>query len=92
MVKRSTKKKLCNYQLTNKSLHEWYTDVFEKFGWMMLAKSKGDQIISYNHTINKLIHQIECKINAVSDSDIKDDLAIMRDNCQWILSQTLCKN
>jgi len=76
---------------TMKGLHHWYTEMFEKLGWMVLAKSKGmtDKIQTYLHSIDRLHIAIEQKAKKIHDIDHKNDLHIMlenvrilRDHCQ----------
>ena len=61
-------------------LQQWYVSMFEKLGWMVLAKSKGhmnDKIISYKLSLNRLEEKIICKINTTFDADKQTDLKLM---------------
>lgn len=78
----------CSYQVMKHSLYEWYHNMFEHLGWMILAKSKGDmeeKVIAYKHSLKKLKQQIECKINVLHDIDKKNDLHIMLDNVEVLI-------
>ena len=46
-------------------LHEWYTAMFEKLGWMILAKHKkyNDKISAYKNSIKHLKAELEQKID-----------------------------
>ena len=61
-------------------LQQWYVAMFEKLGWMVLAKSKGhmnDKIVSYKLSLNRLEEKIICKMNTTVDTDKQTDLKIM---------------
>jgi ribulose kinase len=83
--KRSFAKKTCKNNATFYAFNVWYKDMFEKLGWMVLAKSWGgmeDKLISYKKSIHRLEHKLACKMNEVHDPDKKDDLYIMWKNVQ----------
>ena len=83
--KRSFAKKTCKNTATFYAFNVWYKDMFEKLGWMVLAKSWGgmeDKLISYKKSIHRLEHKLACKMNVVHDPDKKDDLYIMWKNVQ----------
>ena len=87
-----SKTRKCKHQATNDGLIKWYNDMFEKLGWMMLAKSNGmkDKIVSYKHSINRLREHLECKIMETFDMDKINDLKIMLNNVKILLHS--CKN
>jgi predicted ATP-binding protein involved in virulence len=66
-------------ETTFHGLQEWYKKKFEKLGWMILAKEKGqnDKIMEYIQSVNRLEKAIENKLKHTKDSDKKDDLNIM---------------
>ena len=63
-------------------LHGWFKDLFEKLGWMILAKHYGmmDKIISYKNSLERFKMSVERKLKHVRDADNKDDLRIMHKN------------
>jgi len=67
---------------TMQSLHEWYVAMFEKLGWMILAKHNkyNDKIAAYKNGIRRLKYELEQKIESVEDNDKKTDLKIMHHN------------
>ena len=67
-------------------LHQWYEDMFEKLGWMLLAQRNGwtDKIMSYKNCINRLEDAIENRWKQVKDKDTKQDLYIMLDNVKCL--------
>jgi hypothetical protein len=68
--------------MTLMGIHKWYVEMFEKLGWMVLAKSKGmnDKVQTYVNSIERLKHTIEMKHKKIRDADKKDDLRIMLEN------------
>ena len=81
----------CKHQATNDGLIKWYNEMFEKLGWMVLAKSNGmrDKIVSYKHSLNRLKQHLECKITATFDMDKTNDLKIMLNNVKILISHTI---
>ena len=67
---------------TMHGLHEWYVAMFEKLGWMILAKHKkyNDKITAYKNGIRRLKSELEDKIESVELHDKKVDLKIMHYN------------
>jgi len=59
--KRHTIKKIPKYAGTYRGVQKWYTALFEKYGWMVLAEAKGYnyKIETYKRSINNLIKTIE---------------------------------
>ena len=70
------------------SLNKWYDEMFEKLGWMVLAKSRGmtDKINTYMNSIYRLKMALEQKINKVHEVDRKNDLEIMLHNVIILLA------
>lgn len=67
-------------------LHQWYESMFEKLGWMLLAKRNGwtDKIMSYKNCIHRLEDAIGNRWKQVKDKDTKQDLYIMLDNVKCL--------
>jgi hypothetical protein len=60
-------------------IHGWYKAMFEKLGWMILAKSKGitDKTVHYKHSIERLHTAIIQKKENTHDIDKINDLDLL---------------
>ena len=80
----STMKKFngSHVEATMHGLSHWYDAMFEKLGWMILAKEQGmtDKVMSYKASVERLKKSIEYKIKHVKEADRKADLRIMWNN------------
>jgi hypothetical protein len=72
------------HEHTYHGLHEWYVAMFEKLGWMLLAKRNGwnDKVITYKNSVQRLEEAILSKHKHVKEADRKMDLKIMLDNVE----------
>lgn len=77
--KNKTVKTVSCFDVTMSSIHHWYKSMFEKLGWMILAKHHGitDKIFTYKNNLERLKCAIEEKIKNTRDHDKKEDLKIM---------------
>jgi hypothetical protein len=69
-------------------LHKWSCAMFEKFGWMLLAKDRkhDTRIAAYVQSIDHLILAAKKKHAEVSDSDHKKDIIILLRNMEILRS------
>jgi hypothetical protein len=60
----------------------WYKYMFEKLGWMILAKNYGmmDKVNSYKMSLKRIKCTIETKIKNLRDHDKKEDMHILHRN------------
>jgi len=60
----------------------WSKHLFEKLGWMVLAKNYGmtDKVYSYRTSLHRIRCAIEKKIKKSHDHDKKEDLRILHRN------------
>ena len=67
---------------TYPGLVHWYQMMFERLGWMILAKDHGfnDKIVVYKKSIQRLKEGIEKKLKEVENNDKGQDLEIMLRN------------
>ena len=68
-------------------IYKWYQDMFEKLGWMVLAKEKGMmyKIDFYKTGLQKLKCTIVKKHASMNDTDKKKDLEIMLTNVNILI-------
>ena len=74
------------YNVTYNGLHQWSKDMFEKLGWMLLAKRDGYsyKIETYKKSIEHLLNALDEKIKCTHDSDRIEDLKIIHMNVQTL--------
>jgi len=88
MVKSRKRKLNCNDGATMYGLQKWYVAMFEKLGWMVLAKSKGhmnDIIVSYKLSLYRLEEKIKCKLKTTFDVDKQTDLRLMLEDVHILI-------
>lgn len=64
---------LCTYE----GLHEWTSHMFERLGWMVLARHHPDSILCYQKGLQHLLSQIQHKKKETTDRDRRRDLQEM---------------
>ena len=74
-------------EYTYPGLVKWYHTVFEKLGWMLLAKDHGfdDKIAVYKKSIQRLKEGILKKHKEMEDPDKRRDLEIMLRNVEILI-------
>jgi hypothetical protein len=72
---------------TFEGIHGWYKAMFEKLGWMILAKSKGmtEKTTSYKHSIERLHTAIVQKMENTYDVDKVHDLEILLSDVEVLM-------
>ena len=70
---------LPEHAATFHGLHEWHKAMFEKLGWMVLAKAKGMhyKLPVYKKSIDHLIKSIQHVSMEYKDADRKHDLNVL---------------
>lgn len=83
-MKRQTRKikhvnKLSPLMSTEHGLHNWHVEMFEKLGWMVLAKEEGldYKIITYKKSLERLLASIEHVSSEYESADRKHDLRVL---------------
>ena len=63
-------------------INHWYTHLFEKLGWMILAKQNGmtDKTTMYKTSLARFKQAVERKLKKTRDHDRKEDIMIMHNN------------
>jgi hypothetical protein len=74
------------HQCTFHGLHEWHDSMFEKLGWMIMAKEHNNKlkIEAYLDGIKGLQKSLENKWHDTRDIDRKDDLSILINNMKCL--------
>ena len=84
-----------SYDCTFYGLHKWHKAMFEKLGWMIMAKehNSGLKIKAYMESIKHFLLCVEKKLANTRDEDRKDDLVILMKNilCLQKCAQNLMK-
>lgn len=76
------------YDSTLCGLHKWYESAFSKLGWILLAHNKDDskRVSEYIRMLHSLHKSIISRHNITENSDLKNDLLIMKVNVEILLS------
>jgi hypothetical protein len=88
---RHTRKKISRLPMhagTFNGLHDWYNAKFERLGWMVLAKAKGNygKVAQYKKEIKNLLTSIQHVMNEYVDIDKQHDLHVLHMNTQALLN------
>jgi hypothetical protein len=75
-------KESCKFPAATAGLMKWYFHLYEKLGWMILAKHQGMVLAMefYKRAITVLKERIICKIDSVRDYDKRNDLRVILNN------------
>jgi archaellum component FlaC len=86
MAKNNTRKamRLPQHAATMHGLIKWHTHIFEKLGWMVLAKAKGYgyKVSDYKKGINHLIETIKHVKSEYENHNRKHDLNVLLMNTE----------
>lgn len=69
------------------ALQNWHKAMFEKLGWMLLAREHGyhEKIHAYKAALHYLCNALEYKIKHVQCKDKKDDMRILLKNTHVLM-------
>jgi len=75
-----------HHNCTFHGLHDWSSNMFEKFGWMVLAKRNKhkDTIKSYIRGLRHLHNEIIQKHKETTDTDRRKDLEELLSNVDYL--------
>jgi len=75
------------YPISMKGLKEWYYNVFEKLGWMVLAHrdQRETKIASYKEGLIRLQEAFSEKLKYIKDEDEKKDIEIYLYNLSTLI-------
>jgi len=73
---------LPQYAATFHGLEKWHVAMFEKLGWMVLAKAKGMdyKVTAYKKSVEHLVKSIEHVMGEYHDPDRIHDLKVLHMN------------
>ncbi len=76
------------YPITFCGLQKWYVSLFEKFGWMILAKrdKHNHKIENYKFAVLHLHEALVEKKENTYDIDTKNDLEILKYNIETLIN------
>jgi hypothetical protein len=79
MVPKNQTRKVPKFSGTMKSVSMWHKAMYEKLGWMVLAKAKGYdyKIEPYKKSIDNLIKTIEHLMKEYENHNRKHDLNVL---------------
>jgi hypothetical protein len=81
MVRKSRKapRRIPEHAATMRGLYGWYQAMFEKLGWMVLAKAKGQdsKVAEYKHGINLLFESTKHVMSEYDDHNRIHDLNVL---------------
>lgn len=65
-----------------RELHMWTQNLFQNFGWMVLAKEHKhtSQINGYTESMNKLLEALKEKQSSPEYASVKNDMAVLETN------------
>jgi len=74
------------YNCTFHGIHEWSSHMFEKLGWMLLAKRNKNRssIRCFIKDLRHLLHEIDAKCLETMDPDRKKDLQELHSNVSYL--------
>ena len=75
------------HEVTHHGLNCWARSLFEKFGWILLAYTKGfpSEIEHYIDNIKDIHIAIKDKIKNTVNQDSKNDLIILKNNIESLM-------
>jgi len=75
-----------HHNCTFHGLHDWSSHMFEKLGWMILAKQNNnkDSIKCYIKSLNHLQQEIKSKHKETKDYDRRRDLEELLNNVSYL--------
>ena len=85
-TRKMSKGHLPMHAMTFCGVSEWHKSMFEKFGWMLLAKEKGYgfKVVAYKKAIDHLLMTIKHLMGEYEENDRKHDLAVLLMNVECL--------
>ena len=85
---RNGTRKLPMYASTYDGVFYWYNKMFEKLGWMVLAKDKGnkEKISHYKHSIDRFLKTAEHIYKEYENHNRKHDVNVLLMNARALQS------